>query len=326
MSEGKKIHRLEPKKAEGRFDDASSGEEKRNLENVPFQKFEIQEENLEEEWAASEMKSATEGGRWLRIGLCCVVFFFLSCAVWSVLTIFRDSEEVAVSPEVAEKEYGFEELFTLRKQTVADYFNAGTVAERAKYVRDAERVQPLMEEYYSKFPLEKAKSVLVRGENPKVHNDKTLWMMHVDVNHKRVGVVVETMKDGAAKVLWELEAVYQPSDFDAFKSSRKSEEHTFRAKISGAQLNGFHGFEFADYNKYRCFRVEIPKRDEYLWAYTEIGSPLDKQWYYFVTSGGRSAFENSKSKSVMLKLRFPENSQSDRCVHLGELLQSGWLE
>lgn len=325
MSEGKKVHRLEPKKVEKKVDSHEPNLGKRGQVNVPFQKFEVEEQNVEEEWAASEAPDLTGGSRWLRVGAGVLIVFFVSCIVWSVSTMFRGEEEVAVVAPV-EKEYSFEELFSLRKKAVVSYFSAKTVEEKANYVRDADRVLPLMEEYYSQFPLKPASVVKVRGENPKVFKDTTLWMMHVDVNHRRVGVVVETLKDGSAKVLWELEAVHQPSDFDAFKALRKSDDHTFRVKISGAQLNGFHGFEFADYNKYRCFRIEIPKRDEYLWAYTEIGSPLDQKWYYFVTSGGRVDFDSSKSKSAIVTLRYPENSQSDRCVYLGELIQSGWLQ
>lgn len=89
------------------------------------------------------------------------------------------------------------------------------------------------------------------------------------------------------------------------------------------QLDGFHGFEFAGFNKFRCFKVIFPLSEDYLWAYTEVGSEMDQQMVSLVTAEGRRKLNNKKVFPVMLELRYPENSQSQRCVYLEKLVQAG---
>lgn len=279
---------------------------------------------MEDDWEQATPLISSKGSKWLLGGLGALSVFFVICSIWAAVLLSNagDTEESGLAsarPEVRK------DAFERRQEAVQKYLTATTVEQKAAYVRSRERVEPLMRNHYSKFPLEAAAEVNVSGEAPVVVEDQTMWQVYVEVDAKKEGLLVEMMDDGSVKVDWELEVVYQPTDLDQFRNQRSTQPSVFRVLIQGAQLEGFHGYSFSNYNKFRCYKVTIPKRDEYLWAYTEIGSDLDKQWFNFITSGTGEGFDRAEPKAVMLELYYPENSQSARCVHLGMLLKSGWM-
>jgi len=215
----------------------------------------------------------------------------------------------------------------IRNTTVAAYLAAATVQEKALHVRDPERVLPLMEEYYKKFPVmaEQMRSDVV--ESPVMGKKRVLWRVKAreKATHGSLYLLVEMNEDGTSLVDWETDVVYQPSSWSLFKSTKSTEVHTFRARVQIAQLDGFHGFEFSEYNKFRCFKVTLPGSEDYLWAYTEIGSAEDMKMVSLITAGGRRRINTKRAFPVMLELRYPKNGQSSRCVHLSRLVQAGWL-
>lgn len=322
MSEGKRKHRLESKKGI----EASSFQQLGEVVASPpiLAEAEFIAECVEEHWNAPSPLLSNKGGRWLIGGLAALSLFFVVCFVWAALMLSRGSNQEQVAMASAVKEARIDPV-TLRKQAVENYLIAESVVDKAAYVRSADRIAPLMRSHYHQFPLEIARNVRVKGESPLVVDGETLWQLYVEVDGEKVRLLVEMTNDGSAKVDWVLDSGYQPVDLDAFIRQRSTEPSEFRVFVQGAQLDGFHGFEFSDYHKFRCYKVTFPKRDEYLWAYTEIGSELDKKWFSFVTSGRSNSFDRSEPKPVIVELSYPENSQSERCVHLGALLKSGWL-
>lgn len=328
MSEDKKVHRLEPGKTPKTFESSKhSPIQPTQPEKVVFQKLEIEEENFENQWDEGSVESTKERGiTWVPIlvGVFGVLLVGSLCWGLGLLSSSPESEDTLVL-KASKKQLSMVELFEKRKEAVRRYALAETVEERAQFVRDGQRLYPLMKEHYERFPMKEVWDVKVKGEHPKQVGETMFWNMHVDLNGKRVTMIVENLESGEAKVDWEVDAPHQPDEFSAFLQTKPSDPKTFRALIRGAQKNGFHGFEFDDYNKYRCFLVSIPNYDDYVWAYTEIGTQLDQLWVNFVTDGRRRDFDKTRDRAVILQLRFPQDAQSKRCVHLGELVTPGWI-
>lgn len=334
MSEEKKkvIHRLEPKKRPVVLSKASDGEKLAEVSERPmtvnaqfFQDFVDDQITLENNWGVEVEKSST-GRVWLFASIALVGAFFIGCAVWAIFLVNQKIEVVSpTSPGAAE--VSFEEKQELRHQAVAQYLGAKTVSERALYVRDAERVLPMMEAYYKKFPLVAETLPENVVESPVMGKENVLWRVRArdKDTYGSLYVLVETDEQGQSHIDWETDVVHQPTDWNSFKSERSSELHTFRALVRIAQLDGFHGFEFAEYNKYRCFRISLPGSEDYLWGYTEVGSKEDVKMVSLITAGGRRNINNKRTVPVMLELRYPDNSQSGRCVHISRLIQAGWL-
>ncbi|MFC5050391.1 hypothetical protein ACFPK9_07185 [Rubritalea spongiae] len=331
----KVVHRLEPKKrpvVSTSIDDAEKLEELSQVApSVNTQFFgdgPQYVEDVETDWDGVEIEKS-EGRKWLIISVCAFSFFFVGCMLWGFfLSKNPQSEESAgMKSEEVVVELSYEEKSASRKEAVERYLSASSVDEKAQYVRDAERVKPLMEEYYREHPLQAETLSEDYLEEPMMGKDQVLW--RVRTREAKAGqapyLILETSDAGESLVDWEADVVHQPSDWERFIAVRSTQPHTFRVFLQVAQLSGFHGYEFADYTKYRCFKVTIPGRDDYLWAYSEVGSKLDAKMLYMVTAGGRRNIHSAKKVHAILQLRFPENSQSDMCVAIEDLVQAGWL-
>ncbi len=332
-SEKKVVHRIEPKQQPIVLSNTSDSQKHEELSNLPktvnaqyFQQQVLNEDHVENEWGqeASEVQS---GRRNLLAGVLVLAAFFLGCVVWALVLVNGGEKTVLIEPEPASAGLSFDEKVEIRNATIVAYLAATTAQEKALYVRDAERVLPLMEEYYKKLPMvpEQIRSSVV--ESVVMGKEGVLWRVKAREKdtYGSIYLLVETEEDGTSLVDWETDVVYQPSDWSSFKSTKSTELHTFRAMVQIAQLDGFHGFEFSEYNKFRCFKVTLPGSDDYLWAYTEIGSMEDVKMVNLITSGGRRNIQTKRAIPIMLELRYPVNGQSARCVHLSRMVQAGWL-
>ena len=329
----KVVHRIDPKQQPMNLPNTQDSHKHEELSNLPktvnaqyFQQQVSEENHVENEWG-QEVSEVQGGRRKLFAGVLVLAVFFLGCAVWALVLMNSGEKSTLTESEPASTGLSFDEKLEIRNTTIAEYLAAATLKEKARYVRDPERVLPLMTEYYKTFPLvpEQIRERLV--ESPVMGKEGILWRVRArdkDI-HGSIYLLVETQEDGTSLVDWETDVVYQPSSWSAFKATKSTDAHVFRARVQTAQLDGFHGFEFSEYNKFRCFKVTLPGSDDYLWAYTEIGSKEDAKMVNLITSGGRRNINAKHVALVVLELRYPENGQSARCVHLSRLVQAGWL-
>ena len=327
------MHRIEPKRQPIVLSNTSDSQKHEELSHLPktvnaqyFQQQVSNEDYVEHEWG-QEASEVQNGRRNLLAGVLVLAAFFLGCVVWALVLVNGGEKMVLIEPAPASTGLSFDEKVEIRNTTIAAYLAAVTVKEKALYVRDPDRVLPLMEEYYKKLPIvsEQIRSSVV--ESSVMGKNGVLWRVKArdKDTYGSIYLLVETQKDGTSRVDWETDVVYQPSSWSSFKSTKSTEGHVFRAMVQTAQLDGFHGFEFSEYNKFRCFKVTLPGSDDYLWAYTEIGSKEDAKMLSLITSGGRRNINTNRAIPVMLELRYPERGQSARCVHLSRLIQAGWL-
>ncbi|MFC4993157.1 hypothetical protein [Rubritalea tangerina] len=325
--EGNKVHKLESKKAPVLLSKTVRSEESDTLGGIASLslKEEVQDvqELVEEAWD----KKGGKPSRWFLLSLYVLVGVVTVAGVWAIVLLSQQAEMSVAAPREKEA-MSYAEKQALRLEVIQSYLAASTVAEKALYVRDAARVLPLMEAYYSKYPMQPESLSGQVIESPVMGKEGVMWRVKVREGEAEAlsYIYVESSDDGSALVDWETDVIYQPSDWGAFTDERSTKPHTFRAFVQAAQLDGFHGFEFSEYNKYRCFKVTLPGSDDYLWAYTEIGSALDAQLVNVVSGGGRRSVNSKRKVPVILSLSYPEGALSPRCVHLTELLQIGWMK
>jgi hypothetical protein len=332
----KVIHRLEPKKRPVVATAIDDTEKLESMEQVAptvnahfFGEGPEHVKDVESGWDDVEEKIQSVGRRWLAISVMSFAGVVLIFLCWGLLMSRSvDSPELTQLAGVQEQELSYAEKAASRRGVIDKYLRATTLEEKAKYVRNPERVKPLMEQYYSKNVLLAETPSEEKYEEPIMSSSAVKW--RVDARLPEAGqskyLILETDEAGVSLVDWETDVIYQPSDWEKFISVRSTRSHTFRVFIQGAQLSGFHGYEFADYSKYRCFKIWIPGREDYLWGYTEIGSLLDAQLVSLITSGGRRNINTNRRVRAILALKYPEKSQSASCVFIDELTQAGWIQ
>lgn len=217
-----------------------------------------------------------------------------------------------------------EEMVRKIDQVCRAYLSADSIEEKLRYVNHPEKVEPMMRDYYSRRELEvrnlKEASVVMTTDAQRI----IFWVVACEMEKGGSKNLVIRQEDGDDfSVLWELDVIYQPMDPSEFVESRHAEVVNFRLVVEPKAKSGFYGYEFADYRKYRCFQLRFPNEDRFLWGYTEIGGEADRALVAaYQSDREKQASENGTP--FTLGIRFPEDSQSAKCVHIERVLDDDW--
>ena len=118
-------------------------------------------------------------------------------------------------------------------QAVQSFFAARTVAGKLPFVRDPERVKPLMEEFYSREPMPeiayKGLGKLVRVEEPGYRFGYVQAMFDAATS---VTLIIEEKGEGDFRVDWECAVRYGEMAWTDFVAKRPTEPKLMRVKAS----------------------------------------------------------------------------------------------
>lgn len=223
-----------------------------------------------------------------------------------------DSDLTVVDAEIANLEMS--KLLADVTQAVTAFLTAESVEELLDHVRGSEKREERIREYYRRHaysPVEPRK-VAPDGRIIKTGN---LWALNIVLpDFSRRPIAVEQV-DAGYKVDWESWVGYSEMGWDEFRSGRPTEPKLFRVLSSKAD---YFNYQFADDEKWRCFRLESPDRKHTLYGYVARYSDAASE----LTSP-----ENKKASATafVLSLRFPENPATDNQVLIDKVLQSGWV-
>lgn len=189
--------------------------------------------------------------------------------------------------------------------------------ERLAFVRDPERVAPLMEDYYSRD---------VQTEWPDgqvVLRDKVIdqgrYFIRLAIEFIGIGhriFVVEQTTD-SLKLDWETAVGYQPMPFSEFREKRPAEPTPFRVKM---KLSDYYNYHFADSGAYLAVALSYPGNDEFkLTGYIDRG----REWAPALIE----TLESGVGPSVIAELSFPEGAESgegDPQVEIISIVSETW--
>lgn len=288
-------------------------------------------ENPEDAWSKEEQPAKKA---WLVGGVITVVCLLAGGLLWALTTLDKGSEKaVQESQQIAEnrqnsvqKDKDAETMVQEMEDVVKNFVEAKSVEEMSQYVRYPKRVKPMMEKYYKIHPLEVMKLDSIEKRVPVEVGNHSFWVISYQLKggKGRSQVLIGQDDQGRWAVDWESKVVYQPSDWDKFRKNKTTKPQLFRVYLEYMERSPFYGFEFSDYNKYRAFKVTVKDNEEYLWGYTIQGSKDDKALMEMVEKGAKASPLRSPRIPVMVKLRFLEDSMSDRCVVIDELVGTTW--
>ena len=205
----KVVHRIEPKLQPIVLPNTSGSKRLEDLSHLPktvnaqfFQQQPTNEDQVENGWGPESTEVQTSGRRHLLAAVLLLAAFFLGCAIWA-LVLISGGEKVQTSQLIpAVTGLSFDEKSERRHKTIIAYLAASTVAEKALHVRDPERVRPLMEKYYQKFPLEPEQLTGRVVESSVLGKQGVLWRVKARDNdtYGSVHLLVETNDDGRSLV------------------------------------------------------------------------------------------------------------------------------
>lgn len=278
----------------------------------------VQEEGWEPEGAPRRISWG-----WLTL----IGIAFAAGIVWSLVQVNRGTERqeeirtgtLSIIEEDRENEAAGVYMVGKIEEATRGFYEADSIEELLEYVRQPERVRPLIEAYYEKGAPESTQVARIDNMEPlTIENRANFWMVEAELSPERPGpVLVEVDSRGEAKVDWETFVVYQPMDWNEFAVGRPGGV-TMDFRVY-AEPDYFYSHEFADAEVYDCYRLTTRGGEETLFGYVERGGELAEKMRVLL------AQNQGGTTPMILKLHLPENLESRRGVVITELVNPSWL-
>lgn len=276
--------------------------------------------HLEQQWEAPTGRKFPWG--WIAL-LGCI---FGAGIIWSLAKVTRSKEQQETivhdtegfldkeQREIREAEMTIEKL----ESSARDYFKTTSIKERLKLVRQPERVAPLMDRYYSQYPLKaEVVSEILSLDPLTIDGMASFWLVSCKIEGSGdQQIIVEVKADGATKIDWETLVCYQPISWEKFSLDRPKEyKGDFRVYV---EQDNFYSHEFADSEKYMSYRLSVITGDQILYGYAERDSEA-----YAALANEFKAGEGVTP--MMLRLEIPSDPQSKNGVIIRKLISPRWI-
>lgn len=273
---------------------------------------------VEEGWGSSRRRGPVLWGWFAAILLVCG-----GAAAWSVRHLAANREAVQViRAEASEldaverhKDEQARQLLGRIERRLEGYLGAADPAGMLAHVRQRERVEPLMKDWYGRHPFRAEPLRAIRVMQPVTLGRGAFWVVRVDTAGGQRSLLLEQDGSDELWVDWETDVCYQPMDWDEFVTKRPEGLHDFRVT---ATLDSFHAHEFSDAKVYQCLRLTAKGGAEHLFAYVRRGCADEERL------AEAFADSNGAPVSLVLKLGFLPGSKAARSVSVVSVVAVRW--
>ncbi len=246
----------------------------------------------------------------------------------------RELKDMALMSAQSDVEYSQNKVNV--SECIKNYLQATSIEERAKYCRNPELTLRKMTGYYNKeltFDTYHFEGVAESFQIRELDNEVTIAAANVSnhsggmgVEKKPQNLLLVKQEDGSYLIDWETAVAYQPDDWSAFVASKSTDPHVFRVEARERINIGPYLYKFSDDSKYQAYRIGIRgDLDKYLIGYAKKDSEVDKRMKMLVLKKGENTKKSKIKAPMILKLVFPEDSLSDQCVEIIEVLSDSWF-
>ena len=249
--------------------------------------------------------------------------------IWAAATLLNDQAEVILVkqkelPTGLEKEEQnkteHKKILRSMKESVRGYLTADSIDEILPFVRHEHRVKPLMERYYSQHSFQPAEFVKFQRIRSMGLENQPFAYINVSLKDGQSRkLLIEELANGAFRVDWETDVCYQPIEWNKLIKTRPSQAVDMRVKITP---DNFYAYEFKDESRFQCYRITTRDSDEHLFGYAIKNSPTNRKISQLLLKS--SQYGGSKSEPMILRLSFPEKTNSKKCVWIDALLAPRW--
>jgi hypothetical protein len=203
-----------------------------------------------------------------------------------------------------------------------EFIQLETWQERLPFIRDRERVTPLMEGYYEDHPDGPIRSLVIDSELSLIQRGESRFALIQGVSKpegeagKPLTFLIE-MSAGDSEFLidWEVLVNYEPVPWETFKSEMVVDAAPFRVRVMAGD---YYNFPFMDELEYKSYQLKLFGRDEAVFGFVRKGSEL-------ATAIDGSLFrELSEQRAMILNLRYPEDGKLDNIVEIESIVSENW--
>lgn len=211
-------------------------------------------------------------------------------------------------------------------EVLEEFSKLKTWQERLPYVRNPERVKPLMATYYedhadgsmtgliierevSFIKREEKTFLLMRGQRPSLDGTPGEMQPLVFLAELRKG-------DPCALFDWEVLVNYQPVSWDEFITTRPTATAPFRVRVAAGD---YYNQPFMDNQEYVSFALLPMHGDRTFYGFVQRGSALAAQL------GSSVSKELQGHRAMILNLRYPEDAKFDNILEIESVAADSWL-
>ncbi|MGJ8656195.1 MAG: hypothetical protein ACSHX6_07080 [Akkermansiaceae bacterium] len=303
---------------------------------------------LEDQWSEQKIEFLLKS-KVARFAILLLTLLLIA-GIWGFLNLRKER----LIKEQRAKEIAKQELAALKsakdkKQRIAaihlcvkSYLEAHNKEERVIWCRNPDVTLFKMTQHYNKPNNHFQRYKLSGNLNvSKIHiNGKSLELVNArctpaSTNNKppieTKPLLLEKQTDGSYRIDWETDVVYQGADWDVFTKTKNIEPHTFRVEIRDKNNTGPYLYQFSDENTFQAYRVNIRNEpNKYLIAYARKNSITNLNIRR--TLAIDNLIENDLTITspkpfapMILKLAFPSQPQSNKCVEIVEVVSDSWF-
>ncbi len=276
-------------------------------------------EEVESPWGLKDGRVAGVPYGWFVL----VGLMLAGLIVWSIRAAGRGERNVEetkrevmrIVEDDAAAEAAATQLVDRVEQVLRRYLAADTVEDTLPWIRDPERVRPLLEDWMARHPGRSLKFTRMGMFHPSLLEN--FWLVRVDVeNGPTQHIQLEQTGDTEVKVDWESHVCYQPMLWDHF-AAKRPDDRALDFRVWATPDNHF-SHEFSDSGRWVCFRLTARDSEEWLYGYAPAGSEA-ASWMTLATQASRNAMT-----PFLLRLRVPTQAASPRGAVIESVLTQGW--
>jgi hypothetical protein len=221
--------------------------------------------------------------------------------------------------EVAAKDVDDFERFDNAKveEVIKNFVMAESPAELKKYIRDLERVGPLLDRYYEKvdYETEGFESLDVTQVN---YNGDIVTMFVQKADFLSSPIAVERIVNGeevSYQVDWESWVGFCDYTPEKMRADKPDKPFLMRVLVQPAN---YYNYDFSDDRKWRSLGLELKDSIYSFLGYVERGSEQDEKF--------RVMMKGAQVVPCIVRVAYPTGSRAKDQVEILEILERGWVK
>jgi hypothetical protein len=211
-----------------------------------------------------------------------------------------------------------EENIKRGSELMQQFWHATTWKEKAAFVVDADRVAPLMQQYYEQRKAEDPTvGSMTQSARFKISSKEVLMLVYSSTRPgDRLEAALLPQTDGSLRLDWESYVGWGEMGFSEFKKSRTTTPTMLRVFAHRGQ---YYNYEFSDEKQFLSVQLFSPDLLTTFHAYCErdsdLGAALDELFSKHVGA----------DPALSVRVAFPEKAQSDHAARLTGIIADRWI-
>lgn len=198
------------------------------------------------------------------------------------------------------------------RKAAEQFLSCETIADMEPLIRDAERVMPLLREYYYRKPFEPVGARTIDEQGIAQVAKRFTSFEIVLKNYATKPIAVELTSKGPL-IDWESWVAHCEQPWELF-IEREINDPTL-VRVTAKQTSYFN-FDFRDDKKWACFRLARSPDEQVLYGYAPRDAPFLKNLPGL----------GDPESALRLKIRYPDHPVADNQVLITEFVGSGWVK